>query len=205
VTVIALLLTVQVEAAVPDGVIPVLARADTPAQWAETHTDALACDPVWPQEVLVCFRVQEGKKRRFVTAADLARWGVDSVGLRAVVTERARARLATQPVRRTVDGTEKVYFVAAEGDGWSAATVLAPEVVGARLGGPFLLAAPTDQTVLVWLPGDKDLDKIMAVGAKEMFEGADWPVSPVVHQWDGRRFSSFVEAVPAPTPPLGPP
>ena len=38
----------------------------------------------------------------------------------------------------------------------------------------------------------------MAVGAKEMFEAAAWPVSPVVHQWDGHRFVAFLEAVPAP-------
>ncbi len=192
-------------AAVPAGVFPVLAQVDAPTQWVEAgHVDALACDPVWPDEVLVCFRVQEGKKRRFVTAADLTRWGVDVPGLRSVVTERAGAVLATQPLRKTVEGTEQVYYAAAEGDGWSAATLLAPNVVGARLGAPFLVVAPADGVVLVWLPGDKDLDKILAVGAKEMFTAAAWPVSAVVHQWDGQHFTSFVEAVPSPAPPPAP-
>ena len=188
-------------AVVPGSVFPVLAQADAPQQWAEAgHADPLACDPVWPGEVVVCFRVQEGKKRRFVTGADLTRWGVDVAGLRAVVVERAIPVLATQPVRKTVDGTDLVYFSAAEGDGWSAGTLLAPQVVSARLGGPILVVAPVDGAVFVWLPGDKDLDRIMAVGAKEMFTAAAWPVSPVVHQWDGHRYSSFVEAVPTPPP-----
>lgn len=190
-------------AVVPPSVFPVLAQADAPQQWVDGgQVDALACDPVWPGEVVVCFRVQEGKKRRFVTAADLGRWGVDVAGLRAVVAERAVAVLAAQPVRKTVEGTELVYYAAAEGDGWSAATLLAPQVVSARLGGPFLVVAPTDGALFVWLPGNKDLDTILAVGAKEMFTAAAWPVSPVVHQWDGRRYASFVEAVP--TPPSAP-
>ena len=60
------------------------------------------------------------------------------------------------------------------------------------------MVAPVDGAVFVWLPGNKDLDRIMAVGAKEMFTAAAWPVSPVVHQWDGHRYSSFVEAVATP-------
>lgn len=187
-------------AAAPDAVFPVLAPFDAPAQWAEAgHPSPLACDVLWPRETLVCFRVQEGNKRRFVTEADLAQWAVDVVALRAAVTQRAREKLVDQPKSATIEGTQKTYWTSAEGDGWSAAGVLAPELVAMRLGGPFMVAVPTDRVLLAWRPGDPDLDKIMAVGVKEMFEAADWPVTAVVHRWDGARFTAYVEAVPAPT------
>jgi hypothetical protein len=196
-------------AAVPDGVTPVLAPGDAPQQYADwlQETGAppvrLACDALWA-EALVCFKVVDGSRRRWVTEADAKNWGVDVPGLRRVVTDRARQKLAQAPKVMTVEGMPKSkYWLSAEGDGWAAAGVLAPDTLASRIGGaPLLVATPVDGVLLVWKPGDADLDRVLAVGAKEMHDASDSPVTPVVHGWDGTRWFSVVEAVP--TAPVAP-
>lgn len=190
--------------AVPDGVFPVLAHDEVPAQWvADGQPGMLACDALWKGQAVLCYRVRDGKRRRLVTTADLASWGVDAAELRREVTTRARAALAANPPALTpIEGTGKSYWLAASGDGWAAAGILAPEVVVALVGGSFLAVAPVDGAVMYWRPGDRDLDTIVAVGAKEMYERADWPVSPVVYQWTGQTWAPFVEAMPSEEPAL---
>jgi hypothetical protein len=189
-------------AEVPLTVTPVLAPPDAPAQYAEFAAAAgkkasLACDTLWTSEVLLCFKVTDGKKRRWVTDADLAAWKTDLAALRASVTERAKAELADQPDAVKVDGTEKTYWLAAEGDGWSAAGILQPALLAEKLGTPtFLVATPAEGIAIYWPAGDRDLDRIVAVGAKEMFESKEGPVTALVHQWTGSRWVTFGEAIP---------
>lgn len=192
-------------AAVPAEVTPVLAPADAPAQFAEHvggPSPSLACDPLW-SDALVCFKVREGKKRRWVTSADLAKWKVDAPALRATLAERAIAKLADQPKPVPVEGMPGAqYWVAAEGDGWAAAGVLQPSLLAERLGGaPILVAVPVDGVLIAWKIGDRELDRIVAVGVKEMYDAGDGPVTPIVHQWTGARWAPYAEAVPS-KPPL---
>lgn len=192
--------------AVPEKVFPALAPADAPAQWHEwtkqkgLPASEMACDPLWKDEALICFKVEEKGKRRFVLMSDLTKWGVDLPALRTTVAARAKAALANQPAKTAVPGTDKSYWVSAEGDGWAAAGVLLPEVLADKLGGPFYVAVPTDKVLLAWRPGDSELDTIVAVGAKEMYDAAEWPVTAVVHQWTGTGWVAFVEAVPKAVP-----
>lgn len=197
--------------AVPDKVFPALAPADAPAQWREwakakgLPASEMACDPLWKDEALICFKVEEKGKRRFVLSTDLTKWGVDVEALRRTVTDRAKAALASQPTKTPVPGTDKSYWVSAEGDGWASAGILLPMVLADKLGGPFYVAVPTDKVLLAWRPGDPDLDTIVAVGVKEMYTAAEWPVTPVVHQWTGTGWIAFVEAVAKPVEPGGEP
>lgn len=188
-------------AAVPTGVVPQLAPIDAPEGWKDyvksAHLPAteLACEPAWPDVALVCFKIRENGKRRWVTSADLAAWKVDTAGLRASLLAGARAALAGQPVPTKVDGGPQLYWQAAEGDGWSAAGILMPELVADKLATKvFYAAIPTGEATLFWRPGDADLDRIMAVGVKEMFQAADSGVTPVVYQWSGGLWTPFMEA-----------
>jgi len=191
-------------AAVPTSVRPVAAPDDAPAQFAEWASsrgragEALACREVWPDELRVCLTVVEETVRRWVSDRDLAAWGVDLDGLVRTVGERARAPLAHRPRATSIDDMPGTYWLSAEGDGWDAALLLRPEWIVARAGGaPVLVAAPSDGTVLAWRPGDAALDKVMAVGARRMFDAHPAGVTAVVHQWDGEKWSPFGEAVPS--------
>ncbi len=89
------------------------------------------------------------------------------------------------------------YWLAADDQGWSAAGVLAPKALGPRVGATrFLAAAPSLDVVLAWAPDAGDLDRIMAVGAREMFEQQRGPVSPRIFAWTGSAWVPYGEAVP---------
>lgn len=188
-------------AAVPANVFPVPAPYDVHQQYAE-HLAAsgatgprLACDALWTGEAMLCFKVEEKGRRRWVTEKDLAAWKVDYPTLRAAVTERAIAALATQPKKTAVDGMTAHYWVAAEGDGWSVAGALHPRLLAEKLGTvPIAVAIPAEGVLIAWVPGDKDLDRVLAVGVRDMYESQDGPVTPVIHSWTGERWVPYGEA-----------
>lgn len=192
---------------VPDTVRPIVAPIDVQAQYAEWSGAAgqvpreLVCLPLWPEQALLCFQVTEGNTRRWVHTGDLEAWKVDAEGLRTLVEERSRAALATSPRRTRVPDMDAWYWVSAEGDGWAAAGLLHPEMLAERMGGaPILVSAPVVGALIAWHPGDAELDKVMAVGIRKMFEREPSPVTPVVHQWTGDRWVPFGEAVPSREP-----
>jgi len=155
----------------------------------------LACNTLWPGQALICFKVLDGKKLRWVTTDDLAKWRVSQTQLREVIQERALTHLESGPKPMTVDGMPGGYFLAAEGDGWSAAGVLLPGPLSLKLGMPvFLAAVPSEGVALFWKLGDAELDKVLAIGVTEMYESEDGPVSPVIYQWDGLKWQPFIEA-----------
>lgn len=198
-------LTVIASAAIPLSVRPVAAPDDAPALFAEWASErgrageVLACRDVWPDELLVCFTFEQDSVRRWVSDRDLAAWEVDLDGLVRAVADRAKAPLAQRPRATRIDDMAGTYWLSAEGDGWDAALLLRPEWIVARVGGaPVLVAVPVDGTVLAWRPGDAALDKVLAVGARKMFEAQPAGVTAVVHEWDGERWRAFGEAKPSP-------
>jgi hypothetical protein len=199
-------LTASALAGVPDGVHPVLAPPDVPGRYAaqkaaEGQPVELACDPLWPEHALLCFKRREGDRDRWVTTADATRWGTDVAGLRAWAAERALQVLATQPDRMQVTDSTQSYWVAAEGDGWSAAVLLQPVALAEKIGSPAIhVAAPMDGVVLAWPGGDAALDTIVAVGVREMYDQGKQPISPVIFEWTGTRWREFAEAKPRPEP-----
>lgn len=189
-------------AGVPDDVRPVAAPVDAPAQYAswlkETGQPAaeLACDVLWADHALLCFRTKDRGAMRWVTGDDLKRWKVTVASLRAEMTTRSALVLTEQPVRSTIADVAGHYWLAAEGDGWSVAGVLNPDLLGARVGTPLVAALPTGDTLLAWNPGDAELDKVMSVGVRKMYDERAGSVTPMVHRWDGTAWVPFGVAVP---------
>lgn len=193
-------------AEVPEGVRPVATDPGAPDRYLQhlrgsgQPEAALACDPLLPGTVLLCFRVWEDGKRRWVDAADLPKWDVTTGALRAHVTAAAEAQLeAAEWV--PVAEMEARYLRHVDGDGWAVSGLLAPHALATRLGAESLRAAiPAQGVLLAWAPGSTDLEKVMAVGAREVFDGQSDRITPKVYQWDGTAWLPFGEAVPAPTP-----
>ncbi len=189
-------------------VLPALAPSDAPTQYASWLAETgrpraeLACDPLWKDAALLCFKVQIGNKRRWVTRADLAKWKWDLPELRRRVTEAARQHDTSLPNPAAVPGLDgATYWIASGGDGWATAALLDPVALAERLGGgPFLVAVPLETVLIAWKPGNADLDRVIAVGVREMYDGQEGPVSAVIHLWDGERFTAFGEAKPSSAP-----
>jgi hypothetical protein len=197
-----------------DGLRAVVARpaaAEDYRAWLALHARppaTLACSPGWPGLALLCFRVWEPvpgdaarRSRRWVSSADLTAWGIDAAGLQAAVDARARTQIAAATSRQIV-GMKGSYLEIVDGDGASAAALLHPDLLAARLGGPpIAVALPSDAVMLAWKPGGDDVDLAMAVGVHEVFTAAETPVTEVVHLWDGAAWTAWAMTQPvAPAP-----
>ena len=186
---------------------PVAADTDAPVRFAAWRAssglspETLACEPTLPKAVLLCFRVWEKGSRRWVTVQDLQRWGTDLPKVRAALADQARAKIAAAPLV-PVDGAAQSYLRLVDGDGWAAAALLVPDAVAARLGGaPVRVSIPAEGVLLAWKAAGPELDRILAVGARELYDTQSGSVSPSIFTWDGRVWMTFGEAVPtSPTP-----
>lgn len=192
-------LVVAALAQVPSELRPALAPPDVAERWAAAFPDAPAppaCTPVLEARAMLCFRVWEQQRRRFVTTADLARWGVEVDDLRAAVRERGRKHLSGLTAQEVVD-MPYAYLLATDGDGWTAASILNPEIVSQRVGGADVrFAVPRTGVVLAWRGGVGELDRVMAVAVRELYDDADDAVSPAVFVWTSNGFVTWGQANP---------
>jgi len=140
----------------------------------------LACRTL-AEDVLLCFRVEEGKRRRWVTQGDLVDWGLSLPQVEA----KAREALTKNPLRRQqVHGGSRHYFVVDSLPGRESLILLHPEWL-VEVGRNPVIAIPARDAVLAWNLGDDELDKIMAVGIRKLHETSDVPVSRKIMAWDG--------------------
>lgn len=186
----------------PEGLRPVLAPVDAPESyraWREGRglpPDDLLCEPAWPGLALLCYRVWEGSRRRWVTRSDLAGWGVDLPSLHAAVADASKVSIGAAELVG-VEGMDARYLRLVDGDGWAAVGFLHPEGVAQKLGGvPIRVAVPAEGVLVAWRPDGLDLDRVMSVGVRELFDAQPGGVTPVVMQWDGRAWLPFGQATP---------
>ncbi len=158
----------------------------------------LRCRP-FAEQVALCFsRVVDGG-RRYWTAAE----GVSVVALEDAARTAAAASIARlEPV--AVEGFTARYFLGALGDGRDHAALLDPVALAARVGEGAVVAAPARGVLVAWVPGDAELDKVVAVGVRRMYETLPDAVSPLIYRWDGAVWRTWGEARAADQAPSGP-
>lgn len=187
-----------------DSVRPVAAPWDVMEQYARWSAGAgtpgeIHCDPVWGDQVRLCFRFWDGKTRRWVEVKDLAREGLTSAELRDQVIARGGAVLNAMETKQ-VEGMEHTYWQLRDGDGWGVVAALQPGELARAMGakGRVHVAMPSQGVLLAWPEGSPELDHVMVVGVREMYDQMSDPVSPVVHTWDGSGWAVLGEAKPEP-------
>jgi hypothetical protein len=181
----------------PGRVLPTVEAATVPALYAEYAAARgdqgaareLACEPL-VGDVWLCFKVEVDGKRRYVTQADLALWATDTSGLR---TQAAGVHGESSLLKAQTLDTGEVWWEAKGPD--AAAVLLHPEWLSAVGANP-VVAVPAKGVVVAWDAGDADLDKIMAVGVRQMFETLEHPVTPVVFRWSGTHWVRWGQATP---------
>ena len=188
---------------------PVVVRDEAPARyraWRAREGMApaeLSCLPAGPRGLLVCFRLWEHGERRWVHRADLVAWGATVEQVRDAVERRAQ-RVVAGARLVAVDGLPHRYLQIADGDGWAAAGVLLPGALAERLGGgPVRVAVPAQGVLVAYRAAGVDLDRVMAVGVREIYAEQPQAVSPTVHEWTGEAWRTFGEAVPKEPPQAG--
>ena len=188
-------------AAPPAGLRPAVAPWDAVEQYAAYaaatgKSGALACEPLWPMEARVCFKLRDGNRLRWVTTDDLTAWGTTASAL----VEHVRANhpeIAAEVV--AIEGMDASYVRLRDGEGWAALAALDPRVVAAQLGGPpILVAMPSEGVAVAWKPGDPAVDTVMAIGVRELYDAQPGAVSPAIHAWGAEGFALFGRAEPTP-------
>ena len=58
------------------------------------------------------------------------------------------------------------------------------------------MAIPRSGVALAWPSGSSELDKVMAVAVREMYDAAEDSVTPMVHVWREGQFVPFGVANP---------
>lgn len=168
-------------------------RAEAAALGRKGDAAELACRDL-AEQLMLCFVA--GDERRYVTRAELVAWGEDLAAVEARAKVAALAGFnADRPAMMAVDGLSGRYWLSAEGDGLDAAALLYPERLAAIVGGEPVVAVPAAGVLLMWVPGDKDLDKVMAVGVRQMHDASEHPVSSRIYRWNGQKWVVWGQAV----------
>lgn len=190
--------------ATPPELRPMAAPADAASRYrvlaeelgkkgAETE---ILCD-LLAEQLSLC-AVQSGGELDYVTRAEAELWGLDRTAISARLRSAAEAGFgAERPAAASIEGMSGRYWVSAEADGLDAAGLLFPERLEQIAGAPPVVAVPVQGALLFWVPGDAELDKIMAVAVRRMFEAGPQRVSPLIYRWKDGRWGVWGSAVKA--------
>lgn len=202
---LALLLVSFCLAAPPQGVLPLVDKLGLQISWseraraggAEGEAAVLACR-TFAEELALCFTVPDGASRRMVTLHDLGSWQVDLAALEAVALEAAVAGVTpTRPQPVQVEGDTREYLLSAEGDGLDQAGLFDPVALQARFGGgDFAVGIPARGVLIAFPRGDRELETIVAVGIRRLWETVDEPITPKIYTWSGEAWVVWGQATP---------
>ncbi len=210
---LALLMVSTCLAAVPEGVLPALEQPGIQISWSEHARSegieglaaALACRS-FAEGLALCFTTGPDDARRMVTLADLDAWQADL----AVVETSALAGVAAglspeRPQVVQVEGDSRSYLLSAEGDGLDQAALFEPAALQARFDGqPFAVGVPARGVLIAFPLGDRELETIVAVGIRRLWESVEDPITPAAYTWNGASWVVWGQAKPeAAQPPAG--
>ena len=164
------------------------------------------------EAVLLCFTTESAGVRGYLTEAGRTALGKgkgsEVAGLERAARSHTKAALAAMERRAPVGLPASVsgpdapaYWVSAREDGRAHAPLLDPASLTARFGKKWVVAVPTRELLVVWVPGEPQFDKIMAVGVRRAYDEApETQVSPLVYRWTDEGWTTWGTAVPvAPT------
>jgi len=135
------------------------------------------------EQLQVCATVLSEKGWRYATHADAEVHSPTASldGSRSGFTEKSIDGVGRYWVRDKNDGREGLVFVDP-----SSLKVLAPV--------DLVVAWPQPGVVIAWVPGNPNLDQIVAVGVAKMFEASTHPISSKLYRYDGKEWVVWGEA-----------
>ncbi len=174
------------------------------AHAADACTDLRLQPRAAPLTGYLCTEISEGLSlctacgSRPVRVTEPAEWGLDLAAIEQAVSAAAASALTSRPVRAEIaDMPGHVYWASQVGDGYDAAGLLHPGILAEIAGTTPVIGVPAVGTFLMWIPGDPELDKVMAVGIRRIFESAPYPVSDKVYRWHNSAWRVWGEVVPS--------
>jgi len=94
---------------------------------------------------------------------------------------------------KSIDGVGR-YWVRDKNDGREGLIFVDPTVLKALAAVDLVVAWPEPGMVIAWVPGNPNLDQIVAVGVAKMFEASTHPISSKLYRYDGKEWVVWGEA-----------
>jgi len=202
---LALLLIGLALAQAPEGLLPLVEQPGIQISWseqaraggAEGDAAALACRS-FAEGLALCFTAPQDDARRMVTLQDLSTWQVDLAAVEASAMVGVAAGLDPQrPQVVQVEGDARSYLLSAEGDGLDQAGLFEPSTLQARfVGQAFAVGVPARGVLIAFPLGDRELETIVAVGIRRLWETVEEPITPKVYTWNSEAWVVWGQASP---------
>lgn len=176
---------------------PVVLPAEVPAKLAKASGEQPACIDLVERVGALCFRVPSDKGRRLVLDGDLAAAGLSASVLRERATSRAGAELSKLGQVQGVRDLPRHRYWMVAGEPWSAAVLLDPKAMLARLpgDGPLLIGLPSVDVAVAWRSDGDELDRVMMVALAKLHGAHEPSITPLALRWDGSAWLVHGEAV----------
>lgn len=150
------------------------------------------------EQLSVCYVKGATGDLDYVTVADLHAWGMSEAQLQEAARQSALQGFSSErPTPSSVEGINGTWWLSAEADGLDAAGLLFPERLAQVAGAPPVVAVPAQGALMFWVPGDADLDKVMAVAALRVYDSSEQRVSPLIYRWSEDHWVVWGQATPA--------
>ena len=150
----------------------------------------IACRDV-DEDLVLCLRSEDLELRWWLSHGEL-----EEVGLsfeEAVLSMSSRAEDVRLDPRTVHDGSGR-YWLATHSGGAAETILFRPDLL-AVVGGNPAVAVPERGMVVVWNRGDAELDRVMAVGVRQIFENSTQPVSSKVLALVDSQWRVWLQAV----------
>ena len=153
------------------------------------------CEVVWPRFLDVCVQLRTERGWGWATVRDLERWSIGKKELIHALRDREAHVLKGEPHRASVVDSDQSYSILLDDSGLAVIPVLFPKKLVEMVGGKNVrVAIPRSNTLLAWRSGSTDLDQIMAVAVREMYETSTRAITPMIHVWTGEKMEAFGQA-----------
>ena len=151
------------------------------------------------EKLQLCYRYEDGKKLPYVTQKDIKKWKIGVEQIHAKAKQKAFSQVQDSRFRfEKISNMSSGYWISDKKDGWDAAALLHPKRLRQLLGRKALVAIPQAGTFIFWEAGNPMLNKIMAVGIREIYDNSNHPVSSSIYHHKDGKWIVWGEAVVAP-------
>ena len=146
--------------------------------------------------MLLCFRYVDGEKLPYVQQQNLEQWDAKLEQIQTSAKDFAKQYVTSDRYTfQKIEGMDGGYWASAKKDGWDASGLFYPAQLQQMVGRKFLMAVPQAGMFLFWGQGNPAIDRVIAIGVKEIYKEAKQPVSPYIYEWGGEKWDVWGEAV----------
>jgi len=165
-------------------------RSQAVAQGLSESYLQVACRDL-DEDLVLCLRNEDSDSRWWLSVGEMTDMGLSFDSAAGSIAARAQEVLLNKRVVH--EGTGE-FWIASQGGVGAEALLFSPHLLSV-VGDRPAIAVPERGVVIAWNRGDSDLDRIMAVGVRRMFEASANPVTSKILALVDSEWRVWLQAV----------